>query len=217
MAYDTTPGASGYFMPQPPQSEIEAAKRDVPIALTKSTGLQNWRDWDIDVLVSDLMHEYDHLEPAARWAIHELVQDELLTVNESGILINLVQAKLWEWLRNADKPPLAVVENKAKARNLAQSQLKGGRRRIVEIVCDSDEPVPLSELAVDREINWQPPYEGKWSSAMRGINGVMKVIGIKFRRHDSAVCLETLPKTLMRKPSKTTEKPKRTKRAPKRR
>lgn len=102
---------------------------------------------------------------------------------------------------------------KAKARSLAQTDLKGGRRRIVEIVCDSDDPVSLATLAVDVQIGWDKPYEGKWSSAMRGINKVMKPIGIRLRRHDSAVSIVILPAPKR----ETGRKTKRSKSAPKRR
>lgn len=88
-------------------------------------------------------------------------------------------------------PPDQKTDLKMKAKGIAAKSLRGSRKTIVDMICDSVTPVPLGDLAVNTEVNWQKsPYNSEWDSAATGINKAMRPEGINFCRHDSAGCIE---------------------------
>lgn len=98
MSFDTMPA-----VPEPPQALIDAAMRDVPVDFSQALSRVGSKPGVPFCKLRDLEHSlvwnFKHLDAAARWAIHRIVQNGLLSVDDNGNVIDVEHAPLWELWR----------------------------------------------------------------------------------------------------------------------
>ena len=95
MRFDTTPRAG---LARPSDAILRAAMRAVPTALTEDvlTIKHSIEPWPIEWLVTSVMQR-DHPEAAARWAVHDLVQNGMFNVSDQGEIDLSCADWLWDW------------------------------------------------------------------------------------------------------------------------
>lgn len=88
---------------------------------------------------------------------------------------------------NSATPTAVGVELQALSQ-WATGRLKGMQQRIVQLLANTPDGIPLADLAVDDGISWDSPFDDKWNSARKAINKKLKVAKLPFRleRHNNA-------------------------------
>lgn len=61
------------------------------------------------------------------------------------------------------------------------TELKGKQRRVMELIVEGGGQCPLSEIAIDVQVSWEPPYDDAFNGIRKAVNSKLKKAGSTWR------------------------------------
>ena len=97
-----------------------------------------------------------------------------------------------DWIKGATVPPPADPGPFAEVRAWADREASEPQRAVLLAVIGGGGRLPLADLAVSPGVNWPAPWDDKWNSIRRRINGKMTRDGLpwELRRQANAAVLD---------------------------